>query len=104
MTKQSLFSIFTLLLLFTLTSCEEPYTAEESAPVPTQQAKAQKGNLIVSVFQLEQTPFASMTRTAAADACTHLNFAVYGLDGTRIKQINQTSAAADFGCAYIVAF
>ena len=99
MTKQSLFSIFALLLCFVFTSCEEPYTAEESAPVPTQQEKTQKGNLMVSVFQLEQTPFSSMTRTAAADACTHLNFAVYGLDGTRIKQINQTLADSDFGKA-----
>lgn len=99
MTKQSLFSIFALLLLFTLTSCEEPYTAEESDHVANQKEKTQKGNLIVSVFQLEQTPFSSMTRATATDACTHLNFAIYGLDGTRIKQINQTLADPDFGKA-----
>ena len=32
---------------------------------------------------------------------TRLNFAVYDMTGTRVKQVNQTSAAADFGKASI---
>ena len=55
------------------------------------------GNLTVSVYQIEKTPFEAFTRTAASEACARLNFAVYTLDGTRVKQINQTSDAADFG-------
>ncbi len=99
MMKQLLLSFVSLFLCFALTSCEEPYTAEESNPATAQKEKQLKGNLIVSVFQLEQTPFSSITRATAVDACTHLNFAVYGLDGTRIKQINQTPVDPDFGQA-----
>ena len=54
---------------------------------------------MVSVFQLEQTPFSDISRTPAADACTRLNFAVYDEEGSRVKQVNQTSAEADFGKA-----
>ena len=86
-----------LLSLLVFCSCEkvsleEPITASE-----TTTTTKQKGNLIVNVFQLEQTPFSSITRSDPADACTHLNFAVYGLDGTRIKQISQTLGDTDFG-------
>jgi len=83
-------SLFTLLLL----SCEKPYI-DEAAGTPA----TPHGNLTVSVFQLEQTPFSSITRTAPADACTRLNFAVYKPDGSREKQVNQTSTDADFGQA-----
>ena len=34
---------------------------------------------------------------AASVACTRLNFAIYDEDGSRLKQINQQSSAADFG-------
>lgn len=86
-----------LLSLLVLCSCEkvsleEPNTASEATTTTKQ-----KGNLIVSVFQLEQTPFSSITRAVPADACTHLNFAVYSLNGTRIKQVNQTLGDTDFG-------
>jgi len=57
----------------------------------------ENGNLSVSVFQIENTPFASFTRTAVADVCTRLNYAVYSADGTRIKQVNQTVDDANFG-------
>ena len=71
-------------------SCEKPYV-DESPATP-------QGNLVVSVFQLEQTPFSEYTRASASDACTHLNFAIYKGD-TREKQVNQTSDMADFGHA-----
>lgn len=79
-------SLFTLLLL----SCEKPYLNEDDA------GGTPAGNLTVSVFQLEQTPFSDYTRATPSDACTHLNFAIYNGD-TRLKQINQTSADAGFG-------
>ena len=73
-----------------LMSCEKPVLPEEGdSEVPS-------GNLTVSVFQLEQTPFSSLTRTAPADACTRLNFAVYE-GSTRVKQINQEIGNANFG-------
>ena len=83
-----------LLLLFfplLLTSCEKPYLGDE---VPS--GTTTSGNLTVSVFQLEQTPFSDYTRTAPSEACTHLNYAIYNGD-ERLKQINQTSDMADFG-------
>lgn len=60
-----------------------------------------EGNLRVTVFQIERTPFATLTRAAvpAAEACTRLNFAVYTPDGTRVKQVNQTSDMANYGAA-----
>ena len=86
-----------LLSLLVFCSCEKVSLEEPSTASETTTTTKQKGNLIVNVFQLEQTPFSSITRSDPADACTHLNFAVYGLDGTRIKQINQTLGDTDFG-------
>lgn len=86
MNRFPLFPLLSLFLLLILSSCEKPYLNEDA---PT-------GNLTVSVFQLEQTPFAGYTRATPSDACTHLNFAIYNGDN-RLKQINQTSDMADFG-------
>ena len=81
-------------LLTMFISCESPVITNDEGE------EEQKGNLRVSVFQLEQTPFTVLTRTtAAADACTRLNFAVYTLDGARVKQINQEKSEAHFGTA-----
>ena len=85
-------SISALFILLTLLSCEKPLISEEA---PT----AAEGNLKVSVFQIEKTPFASITRAAVGDVCTRLNFAIYDMDGTRLKLISQQSSAADFGSA-----
>ena len=91
----------TLLLL--LSSCEKAIT-DDSADSDFPADK----NLRVTVFSIEKTPFATFTLEAAApatratpasEACTRLNFAIYTLDGTRVKQVNQTSAASDFGQA-----
>ena len=57
------------------------------------------GNLRVSVFQIEKTAFEAFTRAAASEACTRLNFAVYNMDGSRVKQVNQTSDKSGFGTA-----
>ena len=61
------------------------------------------GNLRINVSQIEQTPFASLTRAteAASAVCTRLNFAIYDEGGSRLKQINQTSDKENFGqCAF----
>lgn len=91
------FSVLFLAFALLLSSCEAPYLADEASsgsPAGTTPA-----NLTLSVFQLEQTPFTDITRTAPADACTRLNFALYDASGTKVKQINQTSTDPDFGKA-----
>lgn len=86
-----------LCTLFLLLSCEKAVTDEDSV---VSDFPADK-NLIVTVFSIEKTPFETFTRAGipASEACTRLNFAVYTLDGTRVKLVNQTSAEADFGKA-----
>lgn len=88
----SLCTVAALLLVFVVFSCEKAIISEE-------ENASQNGNLRVSVFEIEKTPFASLTRTseAASDACTRLNFAVYDQSGLRLKQINQTSDQTNFG-------
>ena len=83
--------LFYLLLIITCLSCEKPV-------IPDAYQGDANGNLVVSVFQVEQQQFAGThTRAALADYCSTLNFAVYDADGQRIKQVNQKSADAGFG-------
>ena len=90
-----------VLLLFIiagcLTSCERPIIDDEEDSA--EEVKKQEANLTVSIFQIVQTPFSEFTRTAASQVCTRLNFAIYDQSGSRLKQINQQSSAADFGSA-----
>ena len=90
-------SVVPFVALLAFSSCEKPYVNDETSSGSP--AGRTAGNLTVSVFQLEQTPFADYTRAAASDACARLNFAIYNPDGTRVKQVNQTSDMADFGHA-----
>lgn len=78
-------------MLFAFVSCEKLSFEDPQQPNQT--------NLTVSVFQLEQTPFAEVTRTAAIDACTRINFAIFNIEGSRVKQVNQQLEDADFGTA-----
>lgn len=89
----SLSAVVALLLVFVALSCEKPIINEESATGDA------NGNLRVSVYQIEKTPFASLTRAseAASAVVTRLNFAIYDPSGLRLKQVNQTSDMADFG-------
>ncbi len=83
---------FTLLLLAAM-ACEKPEFSNLQEETP------EHGNLTVSIFQLEQTPFSAFTRSEVADACTRLNFAVYDLDGVRQSQVNQKLGDVNFGTA-----
>ncbi len=83
---------FTLLLLAAM-ACEKPEFSDLQEETP------EHGNLTVSIFQLEQTPFSAFTRSEVADACTRLNFAVYDLDGVRQSQVNQKLGDVNFGTA-----
>ena len=71
-----------LLLLMVFVSCEKPLPSDSDSE-DSQEVKADD-NLVVSV-PVDGLSF------------TRLNFAVYDMTGTRVKQVNQTSAAADFG-------
>lgn len=81
--------LLSLLALFI--SCENPVITDD-------EVEEQNGNLRVAVCQLEQTPFSVLSRAVTVkDACSRLNYAVYTLDGARVKQINQQSGDAKFG-------
>lgn len=83
--------ILLFVLLSTLAmSCEKLSLPEESSS---------KGNLTLTVYQLEQMPFTASTRATTPDVCTRLNFAIYDIEGTRVKQINQKVGDIDFGTA-----
>ena len=92
----------TLLLLFIslfCLSCEAPMVEEET----TQEKDTpnhENANLIVSIFQLEQMPFAVANRSTPSEASTRLNYAVYDMEGTRVKQVNQIASEAEYGTAY----
>ena len=96
-------ALFVMSVVFVLVSCEKPLIGEENNAVDT------KGNLRVSVFQIEKMPLASLfpgvsqttTRGAQAvsEVCTRLNFAVYDIDDSRVKQVNQTADQTNFGTA-----
>lgn len=85
-------TLLPLCVLMALFSCQK-ISLEETA------TEAPSGNLIVNVFQIEQTPFSELTRAAAGDVCTRLNFAVYNTAGSRVKQINQQVENTGFGTA-----
>lgn len=77
-----------------ISSCEAPFVADKEQTASTH-------TLTISVFQIEKTPFADFTRTEkeASEVLSRLNYAVFAMDGTRLKQINQTSDQANFGTA-----
>ena len=105
-------SLCLMLAVVALASCEKAIFSEEENSSPS-------GNLTVSVYQIEQMPFESLTRgtetldaethagvtrsgvtrAAVTDYCNRLNFAVYEMDGSRVKQVNQTSDKTGFGTA-----
>ena len=88
----SLGAVFTVLMVFTLIACEKALMAEDSDT-----SDDKNGNLRVRVFQIEQTPFGSLTRAAASEVCTRLNFLIYNTDNSRAKMVNQTSSDKNFG-------
>ena len=88
----SLSAVVALLIVFTIFSCERTITPDDNT------AGDADGNLRVSVFEIEKTPFASLTRASepASAVVTRLNFAIYDQAGTRLKLVSQTADMADF--------
>lgn len=87
----SLCAVCAIVALCIFISCEKADISNE--------VDEPSGNLKVSVFQIEQTAFSTFTRAEqpASEVCTRLNFAIYDMDGTRLKLTSQTSSNADFG-------
>lgn len=83
------------LILLIITSCEKPVIPGEYSTQGDLD-----GNLVVSVFQIEQQSFGtSLTRAAIADYCSRLSYAVYDADGKLVKQIHQQVGDSGFGTA-----
>lgn len=99
MAKTLFMYVCILCTLLLLPSCEKVVLDDET--VVSGSPADKDANLRVTVFQIENTPFGNITRAekSVSDACTRLNFAIYNKEGTRVKQVNQTSAEADFGKA-----
>lgn len=80
------------------------YSCEKVAFPDSESDDSQSGNLRVKVYEIEKTPFASLTPTRTDElsaVCSRLNFAVYDDGGSRVKQINQTSDKDGFGsCSF----
>ncbi len=100
--KKSIFSfsafvalMMSVLTALVFTSCEKIIIDDEETSCNM------NGNLRVRVFQVENTPFGSLTRAAqpASEACARLNFLIYNTDGSRAKMVNQTSNDKNFGTA-----
>lgn len=85
--------IFWLSALLLLVACEKPsWDSEDEGD------EAIAGNLTVSIYQIGKTPFDGVTRSQSTTP-THINYAVYSVDGQRVKQINQKAGDANYGKA-----
>ncbi len=85
--------IFWLCALLLLVACEKPsWDGEDEGD------EAIAGNLTVSIYQIGKTPFDGVTRSQSTTP-THINYAVYSVDGQRVKQINQQAGDANYGKA-----
>lgn len=84
-----------------LSSCEKAILQDDS--VVSGSAADKDANLTVTVFEIEKTPFGSLTRAGQqpiSAVCTRLNFAIYDEDGSRVKQVNQTKETTNYGTAH----
>lgn len=84
-----------VLLLVMLAGCEKPIISDTD----TEKTVEKKGNLTLTICEVEHTPFPELTRKSASEACNRLNFAIYDTAGTRVKQTNQKLGDSDFGTA-----
>ena len=92
---------FSLLFLVLLcVACKKVDLSEIDLETDVPQKENTAGNLILNVAQLQQLPFLPDANNDNTDAqCSHINFAIYDMGGTRLKQVNQQASAADFGTA-----
>lgn len=77
-------------LALLLSNCESPVITDDDRMEP-------QGNLKVSIYQIEQTPFSALTRAESGIACSRLNFIVYDESGSRLNQVSQKVEEPGFG-------
>ena len=101
MKRTQILSLF--LMLFLASSCEKAILdeskAEKTETISSTSSSLPKGNVLLSIEQLEQVPFRMVTKGVADELPTHLCFAIYDMSGTRIKQVKQTLSNTDLGVA-----
>lgn len=108
MNKKSLIFLASslLMLLCVIFACEKAILPDDE----NNGVDDANGNLRVTVYMIGKTPFEALTRGASAGATRgsvsapasdllRLNFVIYDMDGTRVKQVNQTSDNGSFGTA-----
>lgn len=83
-------------ILILLSSCEKPVIIDDEG---TDEPAANTGNLALQIEQIEQVPFEEIRHSDLSVNCTRLNFVVYNMAGTRLKQVNQLKSDAAFGAA-----
>ena len=83
-------------ILILLSSCEKPVIIDDEG---TDEPAANTGNLALQIEQIEQVPFEEIRHSDLSVNCTRLNFVVYNMAGTRLKQVNQQKGDAAFGAA-----
>ena len=85
-------AVLALVMIMMVQGCEKGILDEESEVTLD-------GNLMVDVLEIENISFESLTRgdQAASEVCNRLNFAIYDMGGSRLKQINQDKGKAGFG-------
>lgn len=85
-------AVVALVMIMTVLGCEKGILEDEGTA-------ALDGNLMVDVLEIENISFESLTRgdQAASEVCNRLNFAIYDMGGSRLKQINQEKGKAGFG-------
>lgn len=85
-------AVLALVMIMMVQGCEKGILDEESEVTLD-------GNLMVDVLEIENISFESLTRgdQAASEVCNRLNFAIYDMGGSRLKQINQEKGKAGFG-------
>lgn len=90
-------ALFFLLYLLTclLIACEKPILADDEFS-----SASSRVNLQLSIYELEWTSFSSLSRAAVSGICTHLNFSIYDMEGSRQKQFNQKVGDSDYGTAF----
>lgn len=99
-------SVLALLMVFAVFACEKAILPDDE----DNGVGDVDGNLRVTVYRIGKTPFEALTRSAAdgmtrgavsapASGLLRLNFAIYDMQGTRVKQVNQTSDNSSFGTA-----
>ena len=101
----SLCMVCTTIAVCILIACEKPIIQDDSAA----SGSLADANLIVTVYEIEKTPFEYFTRGTtdpvtrdtkpASEACTRLNFAIYDEGGSRVNKVNQTKETANYGTA-----